>query len=296
MGMFTRIKRGLALTKDSIIVMKNHPKLLAFPLIAGVSAIVFLGVLALVSLGLLDVLVDLPQEGVVLGALFVVYFVTTFISSFFTGALVHETKEIIEGGEPDLRRGMEAAWRVRKKLAAWAAVSATVGVVLRVLESSDSRAARIVSLIVGVAWTLVTFFVIPTAVLKPETSVRDMFTESGRTFKQLWGETPIGIVGPNLVAIPFYLLGVAVAFAFVGVSVVAAVLGFLVFAVLGMLVASGLRGVLKTALYVYAVEGKLPREFEGEDIEGLAESKPSGAAGGTGGMGGMGGAGGRGGI
>ncbi len=276
MGLYGRAKRGLALTKDSIVLTKNYPRLLVFPFVAGVSAVVFYAVLAGATLGFgftaTGSLEELAQNEIaVLGVLFVVYFVTTFISAFFTGALVHETKEVIEGGEPEFRRGLEAAWRVKDKLIAWAAISATVGVILRIAESSDSRGAQLLSLVFGVAWTLMTFFIVPTAVLKPDGSVREMFTESASTFRSLWGETPIGIVGPNLVALPIYALGAVVAFALVGTSVILAFFAALLFFAAGTLVAAALRGVVKTALYVYAVDGRMPREFEGEDIEGLTE-------------------------
>jgi len=274
MGLLGRTRRGLALTKDSIVLTKNHPRLLVFPLVAGAAAVVFYAVLAGVTFGFAvtgSVESLARNEVAVLGVLFVVYFVTTFISSFFTGALVHEVKEVVEGGEPEFRRGLEAAWRVKEKLVAWAAISATVGVVLRIAESSDSRGGQLLSLIFGVAWTLMTFFIVPTAVLKPEESVREMFRESASTFRSLWGETPIGIVGPNLVALPIYAVGAGVAFVLLNVSFVVAVLAALLFFAAGTLVAAALRGVVKTALYVYAVDGRMPREFEGEDIEGLTE-------------------------
>lgn len=276
MGLYGRTKRGLALTKDSIVLTKNYPRLLVFPFVAGVGAVVFYAVLAGATVGygfaMTGNLETLAQnEMAVLGVLFVVYFVTTFISAFFTGALVHETKKVIEGGEPEFRRGLEAAWRVKNKLIAWAAISATVGVILRIIESSDSRGAQFLSLIFGVVWTLMTFFIVPTAVLKPDESVRDMFTESAATFKSLWGETPIGIIGPNLIAIPVYVAGAAVAFVLIEVSFFLAIFAGLFFFAAGTLVAAALRGVVKTALYVYAVDGRMPREFEGEDIEGLTK-------------------------
>lgn len=276
MGVFGRVKRGLALTKDSIIVLKNNPGLLAFPLVAGISAVVFFVVFGVATLGIGLATVPDPSalfenEAFLIATLFVIYLVTTFISSFFTAGLVYETRQAFEGKQPEFKRGLAAAWRVRSKLLAWALVSATIGVILRGLESSDSRGARLFSMLFSVAWTVITFFVIPVAVLRPETSIKNMFSESAGTFKQLWGETPIGIVGPNLLAVPLYLVGIVLAFLLVQVNPLVAIAAFAVFAVLGMLLASALRGVIKTSLYVYATEGKRPMEFEGEDIEGLTK-------------------------
>jgi len=89
--------------------------------------------------------------------------------------------------------------------------------------------------------------------------------------RRKWGETTVGLVGPNLVAVPVYALGAGVAFVLLKVSFVAAVFAAVLFFAAGTLIAAALGGVLKTALYVYAVDGRTPREFEGEDVEGLTE-------------------------
>lgn len=268
MGLFGRLKRGLALTKDSISVLRHNPSLLAFPLVGGAAALVFVGVLLGTTYGLVGVPADNLTAVVVL---FVVYFVSTFVTSFFTAGLVSETRRAFDGEPVDFRRGMAAAWRVRGKLVVWAAIAATIGVVINIIESSDSRVARVFAWLFSAAWSVLTFFVVPIAVLEPDVSVTEMFKQSGNTFRETWGETAIGMVGPGLIAFVVFLGGAAIGaglFAATG-SVLAAAAVVVVFVVVGLLVAATTKGVIKTSLYVYATEGKRPSEFADIDMQRL---------------------------
>jgi hypothetical protein len=208
----------------------------------------------------------------VLGAvLFVAYLVTSFISVFFTGALIAESRAVFGEENVDLRRGMAAAWDAKYKLLAWALVSATVGVLIESIESSDSPVSKMIGLVVGLAWTVLTFFVIPVAVLNEDSSVWSMFSESGQTFRERWGETVIGLGLPRVLGGVVAVAGLAFGFLLEdlggGVYVYAPVMISAV--VLSQLLSTTIRGILKTSLYVYATEGKRPSEFEDQDFDTL---------------------------
>ncbi len=270
MNTFKRFKRGAVLTKDSLLVLKNHPKLLVFPIIAGISALAFLGMVGGTFVGLLAAEID--SLAVVITLAVLAYFGTATVSVFFTAALVSEAKQVFEGAEPNLKRGISAAWQVKGKLLLWGLISAAVGIILDNIGGSDSRIGQAIALM----WTIATFFVIPVAVLRPDLSIREWFSESGETFKEQWGETPIAVVGLKIVAIPFYVVGIGLGYLFVegmGEPVLIGALVALPFIALGMIITSALRGVLKAALYTYATEGKRPDEFGDEDFDGLAEQK-----------------------
>jgi len=276
---FSGIKRGLALTKDSVVVLKHNPRLLAFPVVAALSAIAFLLLLlgpvigALIGLEGFDggqtVETVVSDHTLVVGTvLFVAYLVTSFVTVFFTGALIAESRAVFGGGTVDLRRGMAVAWAAKYKLLAWALVSATVGVIIESIESSDSPVTKVIGWLVGFAWTVLTFFVVPVAVLNEDSSVRGMFSESGQTFRENFGETVIGLGIPRLlgavVAVAGLGLGLLVADLGAGVYVYAPIMVSAV--VLSQLLSTTIRGILKTSLYVYATEGKRPREFEDDDF------------------------------
>lgn len=262
--MFERLKMGLTLTVDSIQIMRNNPGLSVFPLVSGAVGLTFLVLFLGITFGLMAIN---PDGGALVG-LFLVYFVLTAISTFFAAGLVHETRAALAGEEPSLRAGLDAAWAVKTHVFVWAFVAAFVSIVINAIENSDSKIARVLGTIFGMAWTLLTFFVVPVMVFE-DTSVKGMFTESASIFKETWGEAPISLVGVQLlsfvVVIPFVIL----AFLLSSISTVAAVILVLTGALLSFLVGQTLQGIIKTTLYLYATEGYKPGEFDDVDFDRL---------------------------
>lgn len=273
MGVLHRLKMGLVLTKDSLALIRHNPRLILFPLVSGVAGLAFLAIFLGITFGLAQT--GQPELGVIVG-LFLTYLGLTFISSFFTAGLVHQTRESLEGYEPSVRAGLEAAWEVKGPLFIWSAIAATVGVLINMLENSNSTVARIVGVVFGLAWTVLTFFVIP-AIVFERASTAGMFKKSAGTFKRTWGETPISLVAINVVgivaALPAVLLGIAVIEALFVVGVALILTGVL----MGFLLSQTLQGVVKTALYFYATEGTKPAEFGNVDFEDLANESATGS-------------------
>jgi len=167
---------------------------------------------------------------------------------------------------------MSTAWDRKVNLFVYALIAATVSVALRALENSSDLAASIVSFIVGAAWTILTYFVVPVIVFEDDVGPLGMFKQSGSVMRQTWGET-IGIgagvtlmqlllVAPGIlraVALVLYVPGVGL---LIGLAVGAAVI------VLGFLTGAALIAVAKTALYMYADDGVVPSEFSEEQLSG----------------------------
>ncbi len=270
MQFIDRLKTGLVLTKDALLVLGHNPRLVFFPVASAVTGLAFLATFLGVTFGLLAI----DPQGAALVGLGGAYLALTYVSSFFAAALVHQTREALAGNEPSLRDGIAAAWTVKGTLFVWALVSATIGLVINAVENADSRAARFFGTIFGVAWTLLTFFVIPVIVFE-KPSVRGMFAESAGTFKQLWGETPISLVAVQLVsalvAIPFVILG----YGLFGIAPIFAIGTALSGVLLSFLVGQTLQGVIKTTLYLYATEGVRAAEFDDVDLDGLTDETHS---------------------
>ena len=284
MAIFDRLKVGVVLTKDSLLVIRHNPKLALFPLASGAAGIAFLAVFLGITFGLMAVS---PEGGALIG-LFLVYLALTFVSSFFTAGLVHQTREVLAGNEAALRAGLDAAWDVKRPLLIWSLISATIGIVINSLENSDSRAARVFGTLFGVAWTLMTFFIIPIIVFE-KASVTEMFERSAGTFKGTWGETPISLLGIQLVSTVIALPFVAIAFLFFSANVpFVGVAVLLVGLFLSFLLTQTLQGVVKTTLYLYAKEGTKPEEFSDVDFGDLAadsaDKRPQRASSTTGGF------------
>lgn len=270
-GFVDRLKTGWTLTKDSLGVIRDHPKLLAFPLLAGISSVFFL-VIFFVPL----VVADVVGGGLEYVVLFALYFVTTFFSTYFSAALVYGANEAFHGREPGLRDSMRAISGRLGPIVVWSLLSATVSVLLRALEESDNPVASILRSLFAVGWSIMTFFIVPVIVFEDVTAT-SMFGRSGATFRNTWGET-LG-AGFGITAVVGGL-GIVLVVAAIAVSLPAIAVfpgaGFLLTAVLvalavvfTYLISQTVWGIAKTALYVYAEEGVTPAQFQNFDFETL---------------------------
>jgi len=267
MGFFGRLKTGWALAMDSFQVLRREPSLTIFPIISALAGAIFLGLV----LGGSVLLTGTDPGPVLYGALFLVYLGTAFISAFFSAALTYNAREVFEGRDPTLKDGLTAAWGNKGTLFTWALVSAIVGVILRAIESADNPIADLASMLFSVAWGILTYFIIPVIVFE-DVSAREMFTRSGQTFKETWGETAGAGFGVGIVTVLFTLVGLGIAglvFVTLGSTAVGAVgaIGLAILVVLlAFLLGTTLGSVAKTALYVYATEGERPSGFENVDF------------------------------
>lgn len=271
MGLIANLKTGWTLSVDSLGVLREHPKLLAFPAISGVATglffvLLYVGVFVAGFIG----------QGAEYVALFVLYFVTTFVASFFTAALVHAVNDTFHEREPSIGRSVRAAWRMKTTLAVWSFVAAVVSVIIRRLEQSNSPLAGIAKLIFSLGWAVTTFFIIPVIVFE-DVDVTSMFSRSAETFADTWGETlgaglGLGII-QLLLVVGAVLLAVLTFFVLAALSPAAGFGGGVFVIVLGLLFAyligQTIRGIAKTALYLYAREGRIPEEFTDFDFETL---------------------------
>jgi hypothetical protein len=269
MGIFARLKMGWNLSMDSLQVLREHPQLALFPLVSGVAGIVYIALLFGGSFVL-----DLLEGQTAYAVLFLLYLGSAFIAAFFNAGLVYSAREAFEGRTPTLKGGLAEAWRHKGPLFAWAIISAVVGMIIRAIEQQDSIVADIVALVFSAAWSIITYFIIPVIVFEDQ-SITEMFKRSGETFKNTWGETAGASFGVGLVSIVFMLIGLAIAavvfFALggfgggVGFFAAVAIAGVVILA--AFLLSSALGAVAKTALYVYATEGRRPDGFENVDFE-----------------------------
>jgi hypothetical protein len=267
MGFLGRLKTGWTLSMDSLGVLRAEPSLALFPAIAGLAGTVYLALI----LGGAALLVGTDPGLVLYAALFVVYLGSSFIAAFFSAALTHNAREVFRGRDPTMREGLAAAWDNRSTLLVWAIASAVVGTVLRAIESADNPLANLAAIVFSVAWGILTYFVIPVIVFE-DVSAREMFERSGETFKQTWGETAGAGFGVGLITVLFTLAGLAVAAVLLvalggSAAGIGLALGVGLLVVLGaFLLGSSLGSVAKTALYVYATEGRRPEGFENVDF------------------------------
>ncbi len=268
--MFERISRGIELARQSWQVLREEKTLLVFPLLSGISCMLVLITFAVpvwatgYARGVLDE-GRLPNDPVAYALLFLYYFVNYFVVVFFNSALVRCAIIRFHGGDATVVDGLNAAVSRLPQIAGWALVSATVGVVLKAIESRSERLGRLAASLLGAGWAIATYFVVPVLVVEGVGPI-DAVKRSFAILRKAWGESLVAQFGigllvflASLVAILPAVIGIALANPVtmaIGVAVSAVLL------VIISLVSAALSTIILAALYLYAAEGQVPRQFD----------------------------------
>lgn len=260
-----RISNSWALVKASAHVLRMDKELLIFPVLSGLSMLLVVasfGAPFIVAggFGLLESGGDTTYLGYALGFLF--YLVQYTVVFFFNTALVGAALIRLEGGDPTVSDGLSIAVSKLGAILGYAAIAATVGMVLRALSERMGPLGRIVIGLVGIAWSLATYLTVPVLVAKDVGPI-DAVKESAALFKRTWGEQVVGNFG---IGWAFFMMGVSWTLSMILVIALAAqvsataVIPAIAFAVLGYLAlglgSSALSGVYTAALYRYATTGE----------------------------------------
>jgi len=251
-----RIGRSFQLVGQSYRILMQDKELMVLPLISG--AIIAAVVVSFgFGFGLNAAMVERHGADLYL-PFFLMYVATYAIGIFFQAAVVAGATERMRGGDPTVRSALAAAGRRIGPILMWAIVAATVGMIIRAIHDRVGFVGKIIASLVGAAWSLATFFVVPVLVLE-ERSIGESFTRSVNVFKQTWGETVAGGTSLGAAAVCAWVTLVAVAglLAYVGTGMIALVV-FFPGAVFLMIFFSALHGVYVASLYRYATDGHSP--------------------------------------
>ena len=272
--MFERLSRSWELVKASAAVLREDKELLLFPLISSLSTLLVLAAFAIpmFGLGALDGLSH-GRHGVLSAGtyvtVFLFYIAQYFVIFFFNTALVGAAMMRLDGGKPTLGDGLRIASSRMGSLLGYAAIAATVGMVLRALQERAGFLGKIVLGLIGMGWTLATAMVVPVLASKDVGPI-EAINESAMLLKKTWGENIIGHAGLGAAFVFIYMfaavLAVFVLIAAVAtkavpvivVAAVAVVIGFLLIA----LIQSALAGIYSAALYRYATAGEGSAHFD----------------------------------
>src|SRR6266571_95883 len=260
LGFFERLRIGWQLTKVSLGILRKEKGLIVLPflslLLTGASWLVFL-----ISIFFFTATPTNPfGYWLFYVGLAIVYFVTFFVSIYFNAAVMGAAMIRLNGGDPTISDGLKVANQNLKRIAGWALVSATVGLVLRAIAERFGFIGRIVAGFAGIAWGIATYLVVPVLIFEkigPWAAVK----RSGSLLRKTWGEAAGGYLSLGgiivLLALPALLVPL-LGFALGGVVGLAIGLGIAVvyWLILG-LVGSAAQSILVTALYRYATTGKL---------------------------------------
>lgn len=270
--MFEKFSRSWELVKASASVLRSDKELMLFPVISGVASLVVLATF-LIPMSLLGLFAEGFGAGVVVFG-FLFYFCQYAVVIFFNSALVAAAMIRLEGGDPTLADGFNAAKARIPAILGYAAIAATVGVLLQSLKNSRNNfLVRLLGSGLGVAWTLATFLMVPVLVSRDIGPI-DALKESVSLFKRTWGESAVGTVGIGaafwVITVGMVLVGVLLtilaAQAWMGLAILVGGL-FLVAVLLLGVFQSALSAVYSAALYRFATTQEAPLAFRDLHLE-----------------------------
>src|SRR5687767_10907843 len=166
----SRLENSWSLFKQSLGVLKKDKELLFLPVLSGISSLLIFGsfVFPAYYTGLFERANGGEQlaENTLMAMFFVMYLILSFVTIYFQAALISAANERLGGGDPTVSSALRGANKRLGKIFVWSLIAATVSLLIKILESALRRAgnniaASIISGLLGTAWTLMTYFVIP---------------------------------------------------------------------------------------------------------------------------------------
>lgn len=259
-----KLGRSWQLMKTSLGILRKDKEIMIFPVLSFIACAVilvsffagffFLGLPSIESSLLLWVVM-----------MFLIYFVLFFIVIFFNTAIIACANIRLNGGDPTVSDGLRIASQNIGRILIWAIISATIGMILQAIRERAGWAGKIIAGILGLAWTYVTFFIIPVLIFEKK-GVASSIRRSASLFKQTWGETIIGTFGFGIIFVLLALLGfIPILLGLLMGSPISAIVGLIIaffyWAIIGV-VASATNGIYVATLYQYATKKQLPAEFD----------------------------------
>jgi hypothetical protein len=269
--MFDRISRSWALAGACWDVLMEDPALLIFPLLSAIAIVLLMASFAMPVWLMFHSLRSAPADGSTThtlrlssyAATYVFYVITYSIVMFFNSALIAVALRRLDGESAGVRDGLEAALSNLPAILGYALIAATVGTILRAIEQRVGLIGRIVTAIIGAAWTLATAMTLPVLIVENVGPV-EAISRSLDLLRRNWGENLIGNVGISIgiavIGVPICVLGVLFLMAAIsskapGMIMLAATLLFVM--IIGLsIVSSTLHSIYTAALYRFATGDK----------------------------------------
>jgi hypothetical protein len=219
--------------------------------------------------------------------IFLTYFGLAFIATFFNVCVVYTTKVRFEGGNATFGESFKFALSRIPVIVKWSLLSATVGLLLRILHDLAARLGKIGQIIaniviglMGMAWSIVTIFVVPVLVYENIGPI-DAIKKSAAVIKKTWGESLIRTIGLGLVQFFVFFIIIVITgfvaylltnnFGVWGLAV--AIAGGALLLLLTGLIFSVATTVYNTALYVYANNNQIASGFDETVVKAAFKQK-----------------------
>ncbi len=267
------------MAKLGIAVVRADPELMVYTFLSALFSLVAIGAAISGSVGLDAIATDPECVGEDCGSAlafahmaiwFLFYMIVSIITVFWNAAIIASAYERLSSGtNPSFSYGIGQAIRCLPQILVWGVIAGTVGLFIQILEAlahnDDSPlplriVAGLASFIIGIAWWIVTFFMIPMIVLE-RAGVLDSMGRSTDLFKRTWGEDVTSHIGTGLLMFLTILVvtGISVPLMYFGDFGI--ILGIVILAVgllFTVLFFSTVESVNRASLFYYAKTGEAP--------------------------------------
>jgi len=268
-----RMATGWRLTKECAGVISDDKALIVYPIVAGLAQLAVIAAFAVPfwAAGAFSA----SRSGITaveVIAIIAFYFVSYFVIAFCSAALVGAALIRLRGGDPTVGDGFSMAMKHVGTLVGWAAIGATIGLIISLIQDKLGAAGQIVGGLATAAWGIVTFLVVPTIVaedLGPGAAIK----RSTKLLKQTWGEQLTGrfAIGAifGLIVVLTVIVAIVVIVGAAMVSTAAGIIAGVVFflLLLALIVLSQtFNGVFSAALYQFTTTGDPGQGFDTETM------------------------------
>lgn len=286
--MFESFSRSWQLVKASYSVLRADRELMLFPVLSmiGVIGATIIFLFPMFLAGIVDAIMqeqDITNGQAVFGLVvtFFYYLTTYTIIIFSNTALIGAALMRLDGQDPTVSDGFRIARSRMSSILGYAAISATVGMILNAMRNRDNNIlAQIMAGFLEFAWNIITFLVIPILVIENVGPI-EAIKRSGSMLKQTWGEQLAGSFSIGgifaLITILLVFLGIAMVAVFANLSAGLAVAMFIVMVIVVVginLVGAALSSIFCAALYKYASTGNGGGFFDETMLAGAFYEKP----------------------
>ncbi len=275
MNFFDRLSNGWSIAMSSFKVLKEKKELIIFPILSGLAILLVVGSFFAVLLGSSGwdgIDVDTVNTPLYYLFIFGFYVINYFIVVFFNMALIHCSRLYFQGEEVTVREGLRFSMSRIGIIFSWAFFSATIGLLLKVIQDNVGWLGKIITGLIGVVWSIATFFVVP-VIAYEKLGPLEAVKRSAQLMKQKWGESLgatfslglIQFVGILIAGFGLYFIGsifdpvAGIALAILGV--------FLVFSII-----SAAETIFISAVY-HNIDGDLNKHFNQQMVDQLFEKK-----------------------
>ena len=270
-SMINTFSRTFQMIKESSIVLRKDKEILLFPFLS-----LFCGTTLLTIAGAFlfyDPLFEIISSNQIswFGTFILIYIGITFSSTFFHVGLLACANIRLNGGDPRFIDGIEIARKNIKKIFVWSLITASIGMIVRVIGAKFGHVGELASYGALFAWNVTSFLALPVMIFEKK-GIKESLFRSARLLKDTWGENITSqFAFSAILYLILFLPGLFFALTWArpfGPEVIQTVLAVNVIIVIGIaIVITSIEGIFKAALYQYATTGKIPSAYSAGTIE-----------------------------